>query len=273
MEIYHRLHDDHLQIQNLLIDIATTDDRALVRRHTLFQELKLTLLAHSKVEEALLYDHLRADKDLQNVILEALHEHRLVSEFLEEIEAFPLAGTVWMANFVLLKEMIEHHILEDDRELFTRAGNFRRPRSVPVVAVRSETLAACVPAYETLLRTDCSAAWADAPVMTAATTLSARDDGGIMEQQIVIVEEASERVALMAQALRAHGYAVKTVKGADGADLHARLRVIKPDFLVISDDIIDLKAANSLETLHELGIACCSRSAGLDDARALMRTP
>jgi len=150
MEIYHRLYDDHLQIQNLLIDIATTEDRALVRRHTLFQELKLTLLAHSKVEEALLYDHLRADKDLQNAILEALHEHRLVSEFLEEIEAFPLDGTVWMAKFVLLKEMIEHHIQEEERELFTRAGNLRRQRSAPVLVARSETLAACVPAYEIL---------------------------------------------------------------------------------------------------------------------------
>ena len=77
-----------------------------------------------------------------------------------------------------------------------------------------------------------------------------------MDQQIVIVDDASERVDLMAQALRDHGYAVLTVKVADGADLQARLRVIKPDFLVISDDIIDLKAANSLETLHELGIAC-----------------
>lgn len=77
-----------------------------------------------------------------------------------------------------------------------------------------------------------------------------------MEQQIVIVDDASERVDVMAQALRDHGYVVMTVKVADGADLQARLRVIKPDFLVISDDIIDLKAANSLESLQELGIAC-----------------
>jgi len=78
-----------------------------------------------------------------------------------------------------------------------------------------------------------------------------------MYQQIVIVDDSSERTTLLAQALRDSGYGVLTLQVHDYEELHAGLARINPDFLVIGDEVvIDLKADDSADMLHEIGIAC-----------------
>ena len=78
-----------------------------------------------------------------------------------------------------------------------------------------------------------------------------------MYQQIVIVDDSSERTTLLAQALRDSGYGVMTLQVHTNEELHAGLNRIQPDFLVIGDEVvIDLKADDSADMLQEIGIAC-----------------
>lgn len=78
-----------------------------------------------------------------------------------------------------------------------------------------------------------------------------------MYQQIVIIDDSSERTTLLAQALRDSGYGVLTLRVQSNEELHAGLDRIKPDFLVIGDEVvIDLKADDSTHMLQEIGIAC-----------------
>jgi len=78
-----------------------------------------------------------------------------------------------------------------------------------------------------------------------------------MYQQIVIIDDSSERTTLLAQALRDSGYGVMTLRVQSDEELHAGLDRIKPDFLVIGDEVvIDLKADDSAHMLQEIGIAC-----------------
>lgn len=78
-----------------------------------------------------------------------------------------------------------------------------------------------------------------------------------MCQQIVIVDDANERTTLIVQALRDNGYDVTTLQPQDSAGLQASLLHLKPDFLVIGDEVvIDLKTDDCAHRLHELGIAC-----------------
>ena len=78
-----------------------------------------------------------------------------------------------------------------------------------------------------------------------------------MYQQIVIVDDSSERTTLLAQALRDSGYGVLTLQVHDNEELHAGLTRINPDFLVIGDEVvIDLKSDDSADMLQEIGIAC-----------------
>jgi len=76
-----------------------------------------------------------------------------------------------------------------------------------------------------------------------------------MYQQVMIVDDASERTALMAQALRENGYGVLTVRAADNRELQDQLRMVRPDILIIGDEVvIDLTSEGAADMLHEMGI-------------------
>ena len=78
-----------------------------------------------------------------------------------------------------------------------------------------------------------------------------------MNQQIVIVDDASERMTHIAQALRSSGYNVTTLQAENDHQLQASLCLLRPDFLIIGDEVvIDLKSADDIDMLHEMGMAC-----------------
>lgn len=76
-----------------------------------------------------------------------------------------------------------------------------------------------------------------------------------MRQQIMIVDDASERTAIIVQALRDSGYGVMTVQAHSSDELYASLCRVQPDILVIGEEVvIDLKTDYGMHMLREIGI-------------------
>ena len=76
-----------------------------------------------------------------------------------------------------------------------------------------------------------------------------------MHEQIMIVDDASERTTIIAQALRDNGYGVLTVPAGSSEELHASLCRVQPDILVIGEEVvIELKTDYGMHLLHEIGI-------------------
>lgn len=121
MDINDRLHEDHVEIKFLLKEIEKTTTRSLDKRHELFHQLKAVLATHRKLEDAAFYANLRKAKDAKFLLVEALNEHHLSSIVLEDLDCIPIEKRMWMGKFCLLKEIVEHHITEEETELFARA--------------------------------------------------------------------------------------------------------------------------------------------------------
>jgi hemerythrin-like domain-containing protein len=121
MDIYAQLKSDHDQLKRFLSWIEDAGDRAVKKRETLFQEFKLALLVHSKVEEAVFYSQIKFYPELKTLELEAENEHRIAALLLDELNTMPKDSPEWAAKFVLLKEMLEHHIEEEEKEIFKKA--------------------------------------------------------------------------------------------------------------------------------------------------------
>ncbi len=121
MDIYSQLKDDHDELKRFLSWIADAGSRAAKKRETLFQEFKLALLVHSRVEEAVFYSQLKSHPELKIQELEAENEHRMAGLLLDELNTMPKDNPEWMAKFMMLKEMLEHHIEEEEKELFKKA--------------------------------------------------------------------------------------------------------------------------------------------------------
>jgi hemerythrin-like domain-containing protein len=109
------LHNDHEEVSSLIEQIEESDsaqDRAL-----LFQEMKTKLLAHSKAEEEVLYRRLENGKEEESrsFAFEGTNEHQHVEQQLKLMAGSKdVMGEQWTAQVNVLRELIEHHVEEEE---------------------------------------------------------------------------------------------------------------------------------------------------------------
>ena len=121
MNAFNLLKADHEKVAGILASIEETTERAVKGRDELFTRLKEELDLHAKIEEEILYPALEESEETREVTLEAYEEHRLVKLMLAELEEEPKDTEEWTAKFTVLKENIEHHVEEEEGEMFKNA--------------------------------------------------------------------------------------------------------------------------------------------------------
>ncbi len=121
MDAFTLLKNDHEKVAGLLEKLEGTTERALKTREELFTQLKSELDVHAEIEETILYPVLEKADETRDITLEAFEEHRLVKQLLGELEAAPKDDEQWTAKFTVLKENIEHHVEEEEGEMFKKA--------------------------------------------------------------------------------------------------------------------------------------------------------
>ena len=121
MNAFTLLKTDHETVAGILASIEETTERAVKGRDELFTRLKRELDLHAKIEEEIFYPALEDADETRDVTLEAYEEHRLVKQLLAELETEPKDTEEWTAKFTVLKENIEHHVEEEEGEMFKKA--------------------------------------------------------------------------------------------------------------------------------------------------------
>jgi hemerythrin-like domain-containing protein len=121
MEIYKLLKQDHDEVKELLEQLEQTTERAAKKRTQLFEKVKTMLTAHAEAEEQALYSALRESSESRDVALEAHVEHDVARFFLEELASTPVNDEIWSAKLTVFKELLEHHIEEEEGEMFKEA--------------------------------------------------------------------------------------------------------------------------------------------------------
>jgi hypothetical protein len=115
------LQDDHDKVKKMLADGEETTERAEVGRTELFAKLKEEMLIHERIEEEIFYPALKEHPKAKDIVLEGYEEHHVVDEIMGELEATDVTDETWGAKFKVMKENIEHHIEEEEGEMFTKA--------------------------------------------------------------------------------------------------------------------------------------------------------
>jgi iron-sulfur cluster repair protein YtfE (RIC family) len=120
MDIYTLLKQQHEEVSKLFEKCEETTDRAIKTRQNLFQQIRQKLEMHTRIEEELFYPRLEAADETRSLILEAYEEHGLVKQLLVELEGME-PDELWAAKLKVLKENVEHHVEEEQDELFPKA--------------------------------------------------------------------------------------------------------------------------------------------------------
>ena len=89
-------------------------------RRRVVDEIAEKLTAHMRIEEEIFYPAVRelATKKTNEMIPEAYEEHHVVKLVLEELPEVDLEDERFEAKMTVLEELIEHHVEEEEKEMF-----------------------------------------------------------------------------------------------------------------------------------------------------------
>jgi len=121
MDALRLLKDDHDKMRKLLDDLETTTQRGVRTREELFSKIKGELTIHEIIEEEIFYPELKAHPKAKDIVLEGYEEHHVVDTLMKELEELDVTDESWGAKAVVMKENIEHHIEEEEGEMFRKA--------------------------------------------------------------------------------------------------------------------------------------------------------
>lgn len=115
------LKEDHKKVAVMLSELEDTSERAVKTRAQVFEKLDEALSLHAKVEETIVYPVLEEVKATHDITLESLEEHHVIKTLLKELAATPESDETWAAKLKVLKENVEHHVEEEEGEMFPKA--------------------------------------------------------------------------------------------------------------------------------------------------------
>jgi len=110
--------DDHRKVQKIFKDFESVEDP--IRKQEMVMEACMELTAHAEIEEQHFYPFLRdADPEKFGDLLdEAEVEHTSAKDLVQQLMAMSPEDPLYDARFTVLGEYTEHHIEEEEDELF-----------------------------------------------------------------------------------------------------------------------------------------------------------
>jgi hemerythrin-like domain-containing protein len=121
MNAFQLLKEDHQKVSGIFQQLEPTTERAEKTRTELFARLKEELDIHSRVEEAVFYPAIKQAAETREIVLEGFEEHHVVKLLLKELESVPVDTEQWTAKLKVLQENVEHHVEEEEGEMFQKA--------------------------------------------------------------------------------------------------------------------------------------------------------
>ena len=120
MNAFQLLKNDHKIVSDLFDKIESASGSAKTQ---LFTRLKSELGVHADVEEKIFYPALENKQESREITLEAYEEHKVVKDLLAELANGSSADEEWDAKLKVLRENVDHHVEEEEGELFDKAND------------------------------------------------------------------------------------------------------------------------------------------------------
>ena len=118
------LKKDHEKVRGLLGDLEKSAMRGGPRAQKLVTQIDKELEIHTTIEEEIFYPAFRdavRTKDDKKMYFEAKEEHHVVKLVLPEVKEGGIALEEFAAKCKVLKELVEHHAGEEEKEMFPKA--------------------------------------------------------------------------------------------------------------------------------------------------------
>jgi hemerythrin superfamily protein len=115
---------DHEKVKGILSQLSESTDRALKKRVELLDKLEMEITIHTQLEEQILYPAFKeaGGKEQDEMYYEAKEEHRTVDSLvLPDLKGTDPSTPEFAGRVKVVKELLEHHIEEEETEMFPQA--------------------------------------------------------------------------------------------------------------------------------------------------------
>ena len=119
--IFEALRDDH-DTQRRLVSLLIETEGDSEGRQELFDRLRAQLNAHAAAEERYFYVPLMEDDLTQEKARHSVAEHKELDDFVEQLETYDRSSSQWLLTARELHHRLNHHLEEEEREVFPLAG-------------------------------------------------------------------------------------------------------------------------------------------------------
>jgi hemerythrin superfamily protein len=111
----------HKEVRTLFKNIEKTENAR--ERRQLMEEIAAALEAHTLIEEEIFYPAMRDvdSKKAEEMVNEAYEEHHVVKLVLGELPKVDPQDERFEAKMTVLSELVEHHVEEEEDEMFKLA--------------------------------------------------------------------------------------------------------------------------------------------------------
>ena len=135
MDAFELLKADHKKVNELFDQLEAATGKAKL---DVFNQIKTELELHTHIEETIFYPALEKPEETHDLTLEAYEEHKTVKTLLTELSGARTADDQWQAKAKVLRENVEHHVDEEENELFDKADDALSDEEIEALGQRME---------------------------------------------------------------------------------------------------------------------------------------
>jgi hypothetical protein len=134
------LKNDHDELKKHLEAGEDTTERAVKARAEILDTVSTLLMAHERIEEEIFYPALKEHPNAKDLVLEGYQEHHVFDLLVDELQDLVENDERWGAKFKVLKENIEHHVEEEEGEMFADARKIFSEEELEELGERMERM-------------------------------------------------------------------------------------------------------------------------------------
>ena len=136
MDAINLLKTDHRQVDKLFEQLENGDGN----RERLFTELATELTVHAEIEEQLFYPAVKDAEPTRDLVLESYEEHKQMKLVLSDLARADKKTPEWKAGLKVLIEDVQHHVGEEEKELFPKVSKLLSKPQLEELGTRMEAL-------------------------------------------------------------------------------------------------------------------------------------
>ncbi|HET7371034.1 MAG TPA: hemerythrin domain-containing protein [Gammaproteobacteria bacterium] len=119
-DIYEVLHKEHKEARKILDKLTSTDEEDVKKRREKCHTVAIELITHHEAESKCFYKRLEQYDELKGHIAEHQQEHEEANAELKQWMQVDPSSPEWMNMLQKIKKAVDHHIEDEENELFPR---------------------------------------------------------------------------------------------------------------------------------------------------------